>query len=133
MMQAQLEVYADSAYNAAMATDLLSLGKRIKAEREAQGLTQRDLSTRASFEQTRLSKLESGKSHPGLEALERLCKALGKSLAWLLEQTETASPPQGMTVEAAELARLWQALPDADRAAVRRIVVALGRRDTPKD
>jgi len=39
MMQAQLEVYADSAYNAAMATDLLSLGKRIKAEREAQGLT----------------------------------------------------------------------------------------------
>ena len=131
-MQAQLEVYADSAYNAAMATDLLSLGKRIKTEREAQGLTQRDLSARADFEQTRLSKLESGKSHPGLEALERLCKSLGKSLAWLLEQTETALPPQGMTPEAAELAILWQTLPDADRAAVRRIVVALGRRDTPK-
>jgi len=132
-MQAQLEVYADSAYNAAMATDLLSLGKRIKAEREAQGLTQRDLSTRADFEQTRLSKLESGKSQPGLEALERLCKSLGKSLVWLLEQTEMPQPPQGITPEAAELARLWQTLPNADRAAVRRIVVALGRRDAPKD
>lgn len=116
-----------------MATDLLSLGKRIKAEREAQGLTQRDLSGRADFEQTRLSKLESGKSHPGLEALERICKALGKNIAWLLEQTEIPQPPQGMTPEAAELARLWQILPDADRAAVRRIVVALGRWDAPKD
>lgn len=132
-MQAWLEIYADSAYNAAMATDLLSLGKRIKMEREAQGLTQRDLSARASFEQTRLSKLESGKSHPGLDALERLCKSLGKSLAWLLEESEMPQPPQGITPEAAELARLWQTLPDADRAAVRRIVVALGRRDAPRD
>ncbi len=133
MMQGWLVIHADSAYNAAMATDLLSLGKRIKIEREAQGLTQLALSTRASFEQTRLSKLERGKSHPGLEALERLCKALGKRLAWLLEETETAPPPPGITPEAAELARLWQTLPDGDRAAVRRIVVALGRRDTPQD
>jgi len=38
-----------------------------------------------------------------------------------------------MTTEAAELALLWQTLPDADRAAVRRIVVALGLREAPKD
>ena len=48
-----------------MAADLLTLGKRIKAEREAQRLTQRELAHLAQFEQTRLSKLESGISDPG--------------------------------------------------------------------
>jgi len=116
-----------------MAADLLTLGKRIKAEREAQRLTQRELAHLAQFEQTRLSKLESGKSDPGLPALERLVNALGKSMAWLLDEAELVKLSGKLPPEAAELAKRWLLLNDADRAAVWRIVAALGRRDTQKD
>lgn len=116
-----------------MAADLLTLGKRIKAEREAQRLTQRALAELAQFEQTRLSKLESGKSDPGLPALERLIHALGKSMAWLLDEAEPVKAKGKQPPEAAELAQRWLLLNETDRAAVWRIVAALGRRDAPKD
>lgn len=113
-----------------MAADLLTLGKRIKAEREAQRLSQRALAELAQFEQTRLSKLESGKSDPGLPALERLTKALGKSMAWLLDEAEPVKLSGELPPEAAELAQRWLLLNEADRAAVWRIVAALGQRET---
>lgn len=113
-----------------MAADLLTLGKRIKAEREAQRLTQRELAELAQFEQTRLSKLESGKSDPGLPALERLAQALGKSMAWLLDEAEPVKLAGELSPEAAELAQRWLLLNETDRAAVWRIVAALGRRET---
>ena len=116
-----------------MAADLLTLGNRIKTEREAQRLTQRELAELAQFEQTRLSKLEGGKSDPGLPALERLAQALGKSMAWLLDEPEPVKLKGKLPAEATELAQRWLLLNDADRAAVWRIVAALGRRDAQKD
>jgi transcriptional regulator with XRE-family HTH domain len=112
----------------AMAADLITLGQRIKSEREAQGMTQRELAERAQFEQSRLSKLEAGKTDPGLAVLESLALALGKTLPWLVEdQQETQL--EGVSADALALARQWQALPKADREAVRRIVQGLSKRD----
>lgn len=73
--------------------------------------------------------MEGGKSDPGLPALERLAQALGKSMAWLLDEAEPVKPKGKLPPEAAELAQRWLLLNEADRAAVWRIVAALGRGD----
>ena len=57
------------------------LGKRIKALREARGLTQEKLAVDARLSRIYIQKVESGeRSSPSLTALARIARALGATL-----------------------------------------------------
>ena len=72
-------VYAAS--EAATAT----LGDRLRARREAAGLTQTQIAARSGLTQEMISNLERGKHQPRFETLERYAKGLGLSVAALLD------------------------------------------------
>ncbi len=62
------------------------LGRVIKTLREANGLTQVELSKRARVGRTYLTKLETGaKINPSLAILKRLARAIGVPVTALLE------------------------------------------------
>ena len=54
-----------------------SVGARIRAEREASGLSQSDLAARVGVTRQTLASYEQGRTVPGLGTLRRLCDALG--------------------------------------------------------
>ena len=57
----------------------------LKAKREAKGMTQVDLATKAKVTQPYLAELEAGKKkNPSLAVLQRLAKALGVPVTELL-------------------------------------------------
>ncbi len=62
------------------------IGLRIKRQREARGLSQLALARKARVAQSYVSQLEAGeRKAPGIYVVQRLAKALGVSLAELLE------------------------------------------------
>ena len=63
----------------------VSLGARLKAAREAAGLTQAELARRAGLSRIYIAKLEAGdRTAPTLDVLGRLAKALRLTLVDLL-------------------------------------------------
>lgn len=71
--------------------DLPALGRRIRESREEQRWSQRKLGAEVNLRPERLSRLESGVlSHPRLEEVARLARALGKRLDELVYGAETA-------------------------------------------
>ena len=61
------------------------LGQRIRALRKALGLTQAQLAESLGYEPMTISRFERGEYSPGFDALHQLAKALGVSLASLLQ------------------------------------------------
>ncbi|MEB0207130.1 helix-turn-helix transcriptional regulator [Pseudomonas sp. CCC3.1] len=61
------------------------LGQRIRALRKALGLTQAQLAESLDYEPMTISRFERGEYSPGFDALHQLAKALGVSLASLLQ------------------------------------------------
>ncbi len=62
----------------------------VRAIREAQGITQRDLATRAGITQAALFRLESGETDPRLSTLRRLARALNVTVAELIGEGRPA-------------------------------------------
>jgi transcriptional regulator with XRE-family HTH domain len=58
---------------------------RLKQLREARGLTQEALATKAGVSRAYLARLEMGRHDPPLSRLEKLAKALGVKVTRLLE------------------------------------------------
>ncbi len=48
--------------------------------RNAEGMTQKELSERSGIAQGDISKMENGNANPSIKTLQRLAKAMGKSL-----------------------------------------------------
>jgi len=72
-------------------------GKRLRAARQAQGLTQEALARRSDVSINTIAKLESGKVHQPLpETARKLAAALGVDPAWLLfgEEAEQHDAPR---------------------------------------
>jgi transcriptional regulator with XRE-family HTH domain len=73
----------------------LAIGRRLKALREAAGLTQQQLATRAGLSVSNLSQLEQGqKEDPRISTLIALAGAMGISVAAFVEETGPAAPPK---------------------------------------
>ncbi len=63
-----------------------TIGQRVRALREAKDLTQKELGKRARLHRVQVAQVEGDRYRsPRLETLRRLAKALGVSLAELLE------------------------------------------------
>lgn len=62
-----------------------ALGARIRALREAQGLSQRKLALMAGTNQTHLWQIETGRANVGIDLLFRIASALGVNVRDLIE------------------------------------------------
>ena len=80
--------YCDSSYQlrveAVAAVGRQSLGKRIRAVREAAGMTQSDLATAAGIGRVTEVRIENGEQSPRYETLVAIARALGQPIADLL-------------------------------------------------
>ena len=61
-----------------------SFAERLRSLRNARGMTQRELATRAEVTFSYISRLEAGGAAPGIDLVERLADALSGSIADLL-------------------------------------------------
>lgn len=69
------------------------IGSRIKALREAKGLSARQLAKAASLDPTQISKIENGKSTPSLQALTRICNVLEIKLSeFFSDESDVLAP-----------------------------------------
>ena len=56
---------------------LQGIGRKIKAERQRQGLTQDDLVQKTGFNKMKISRIENGKDGSSVIFFIKICKALG--------------------------------------------------------
>lgn len=112
------------------------LGARVRAARQAQGLTLKEVAAGAGLSAPHICEIEQGKTSPTIGALARIAAALGKPLPHFLE--EQALPDVSLVRHGESLAdqqRGCQALPaggvtplshgiPSSRLAVRRLVLA---------
>lgn len=64
------------------------LGRRLKAIRLSRGLTLKDVESRSGISMTHTSKIERGMASPTIQALEKLARALDKTLPYFVEDDE---------------------------------------------
>ena len=87
-----------TATSTAPAQETLQIGPRIRALREAMGLSLRDLGERAGVSAPMLSQVERGETSPTLATAQRIAHGLELSLSQLLRLDET----EGVTVVRAD-------------------------------
>ena len=91
-----------------------TLGKRIRAAREALGISQEELAARADLNTSYLSQIERGMKEPSLSVLERLADGVHLDLGELFERDPAAAP----ALQEREVARLLAELPEDKRKAL---------------
>ncbi|MEN9786959.1 MAG: Helix-turn-helix domain [Pseudomonadota bacterium] len=109
------------------------IGARVRAAREATGLSQQELAERASLDPASLSRIERGRAGLHVDTVERLAAALRVPVAALLD--EDASVRLTSDVHRAELLHAYDALPPSRRDALlivaRTLLVDLPPPDAP--
>jgi len=86
------------------ATDSLSIGERVRLEREKQGLTGVALADKVGVTPAMVSQIENDQSEPSLDTLESVAKVLGVSVCYfLLEQEDVENLLSSMNSEVISL------------------------------
>ena len=105
------------------------------AAREARGITQREVASKANIDQSYLSRLEKGLFEAGFSQLQAIAKALGCSMAYVYGEQEAlegkealVAKPGGLSDDALEVARAWQGLPMGEREAMKAAITLLTER-----
>lgn len=106
----------------------MDVGARIAQLRSAYGISQYALWKRSGIAQGALSQYESGAKTPGVDTLERICEALGISLAefFTLDASELPSP---FSPEEVELIGCYRMLSPQQQRDARLILRTLARQD----
>lgn len=81
--------------------EIVELGEKLKRERLALGLSQRQLSG-DRITRNMLSQIESGTARPSMDTLAYLAGRLGKPISYFLEETALFSPNQQLMLRARE-------------------------------
>lgn len=77
-----------------MANPMITLGKRIRAAREAKGLEQQELAHKVGIKPVQMWKYEAGRvKRPSLETLHRIARELGVTIDGLLADVEIRTAP----------------------------------------
>jgi transcriptional regulator with XRE-family HTH domain len=77
---------------------MLDIGARLRSERQAQGLSLRDLAARAEVSASMLSQIENGKANPSVRSLYSITEALDVSFDYFFPgEGEELSPPETAT------------------------------------
>lgn len=109
---------------------MIDLGQRIRHLRKRAGISARALASKAGLTQSHLSKLETGAAKPSLEALERICRAMGISLAEFFAVGEEQS---GLPAHIDELLQELKSLTPKQAKHLREFVAAMRENDKAKD
>jgi transcriptional regulator with XRE-family HTH domain len=72
--------------------ELAQVGRLVERLRREAGLTQGGLATRIGTTQAALSKIETGRTLPGLELLDRVARAVGRPVILTLGETPRPIP-----------------------------------------
>jgi transcriptional regulator with XRE-family HTH domain len=72
----------------------MNIGKRIKEIRTSKNIKSIDLAKKAGITSVYLSYIEAGEKIPTLETLEKICDALGITLAELFTEDLSDMPPE---------------------------------------
>lgn len=72
----------------------LDIGSKLKAVREAKGLSQRDLAARAGLTNGAISLIEQNKSSPSVASLKRLLDAVPMTMSEFFSEVEEGGAPQ---------------------------------------
>lgn len=95
---------------------VMSVGKRVRALRMAQGLKQGELARRAKVEQSTLSDLERGDTkQPRGDTLVSLAEALRVSHDWLMTGEGTPVQPVHPDIDESELLSIYRDLSETNR------------------
>ncbi|TDO90061.1 helix-turn-helix protein [Halanaerobium saccharolyticum] len=70
----------------------MNIGKRLKKYRNQRGLSQKRLSNHTGISQSFISSIESNKQSPTITTLERICRALGITIAEFFSEADNAVP-----------------------------------------
>ena len=68
--------------------DKAELGRRVKLERLAKGMTLKQVADASGMSPTHISEIERGRTSPTVGALLRIARALGKSATYFVEEEE---------------------------------------------
>ena len=74
--------------------------ERLRRLRESRGLTQRELAEAIGVSRQAIGLYEAGEREPDLSTLQKLARALGTSMSYLVGETDDPSPPPQMGVAA---------------------------------
>lgn len=77
-----------AAEDAALPTNAVRLGTRLRLARQTRGLTLKALAEEANCSESLLSKIENGRASPSLPMLHRLVKVLGTNIGWMFEEVD---------------------------------------------
>lgn len=112
--------------------DRHTIGKRIRLAREKVGYSQAELAERCSFKgQSRISNYEKGDREPTVAELIQIATALHVEPSWLILgvgrqnaplQASQGAAPYTVDPEAADMAALWQRLPEFKRDLYKQLI-----------
>lgn len=74
------------------AHDPLTVGEKMKAVREARGLTQADVAKQLGIAQAHISRLEKGKAKPSGQLIKLFAQTFAVPEKWILSEEETEKP-----------------------------------------
>ncbi|MEW8552634.1 MAG: helix-turn-helix transcriptional regulator [Candidatus Thiodiazotropha sp.] len=104
----------------------VQIGRQMRAARKSKGMTQSEVSQKASLDQAYISRLENGTAEGSAAQILCIARAIGVPIAQLYDdQDETVKKVADLSDEAIEFARTWQALPVEQRVAMKAVVLAL--------
>lgn len=104
-------------------------GDRLKATREARGLSQADLAERSGLQSSAVSHFENGRRAPSFDNLKKLADALSVSIDYLLGRVEeTAS--SGPTVQ--KIFRDLSKMTAADQESLAALADVLAKKNSEK-
>lgn len=106
----------------------MDVGARIAQLRSAYGISQYALWKRSGIAQGALSQYESGAKTPGVDTLERICEALGISLADFFS-IDSSDEPSLFSQEEIELIGCYRMLSPGQQRDMRLILRTLARHD----
>jgi len=104
---------------------MTSMGARIKALREAQGLSITEAARRIGIKQPSMSNIESGKTVKLRgDTLSAICRVFGASPDFILRGYANSTEA---TLMESELVRLWRAMPEDQRPHVLAVIRAMAK------
>jgi transcriptional regulator with XRE-family HTH domain len=106
----------------------VQIGLQMRAARKSKGMTQSEVSQKASLDQAYISRLENGTAEGSAAQILRIARAIGVPIAQLYDdQDEMAKKVADLSDEAIEFAQTWQALTAEQRVAMKSAVEALSK------
>lgn len=76
--------------------DRTRIGRVVRESRRAAGMTQAELARRIGTTQPAISKIESGRTLPGIDLLERLARGTGRSFTLTFDSQHGECVPDGV-------------------------------------